>query len=178
MPHRDAAPHVSRRTAPPVDPNPGAMRWFDAIWAISVPPIAPRALRREPASRGGKLILGAKRPIFWLWLLGWADPVVGTRGMTRPPRVSHPHTRIAPGRRRCSRLHAWRSPPSHPQSRRGSPRVARASPRPNDPARDSERFAIAPSSRPSLDAPTAPSWSAPRPSTPRSATSLRNPRKP
>jgi hypothetical protein len=39
--------------------------------------------------------------------LGWADPVVGTRGMTtRPPRVSHPHTRIAPGRRRCSRLHA------------------------------------------------------------------------
>ena len=68
MPHRDAAPHVSRRTAPPVDPNPGAMRWFDAIWTISVPPIAPRALRREPASRGEKLILGAKRPIFLLWL--------------------------------------------------------------------------------------------------------------
>jgi len=44
------------------------MRWFDAIWTISVPPIAPRALRREPASRGEKLILGAKRPIFLLWL--------------------------------------------------------------------------------------------------------------
>lgn len=44
------------------------MRWFDAIWTKSVPPIAPRALRREPASRGGKLILGAKRPNFLLWL--------------------------------------------------------------------------------------------------------------